>query len=140
MKGHYDAIRARLESLGWPVHLIMAPRGSTPPFVVLWGPSSPTGGEDDRLEGARSDVDARIGVTCTAGTVDGVLIMQAQVRPALCPGDRTARLDVPGHSAWLTPFDSRGIQIDRDATLPGTESHPAFGVDLYQLRSTPVEG
>lgn len=137
MRAHFDAIEALLSPLGWPVHLAQAAPGVTPPFIVLWGGSSPTGGLEDRLDGVRGDYAVRVGVTCTAGTPLGVLMMQEQVRPALCPGNKATRLTVPGYAAWLTPFDSRDIQIDRDATLTGATSSPAFGVDLYWLNSTP---
>jgi|SRR5699024_8557279 len=138
MKEHYDAIMALLDPLPWDVHLAQAPDGTPPAFIVLWGASSPTGGESDRLDGARSDVSARVGVTCTAGTPVGVMAMQAQVRESLCPTGKPARLQVPGYSAWLSPFDSRDVQIDRDAVLTGAATYPAFGVDLYWLNSTPA--
>src|SRR5699024_9427020 len=138
MKAHYDAIKALLDPLPWDVHLAQAPDGTPPAFIVLWGASTPTGGESDRLDGARSDISARIGVTCTAGTVGGVLAMQEQVRAALCPTGKPTRIQAPGRAAWLTPFDSRDVQIDRDAVLTGASSFPAFGVDMYWLNSTPA--
>lgn len=149
MMAVYDAIITRLAATvpAYPVYLVEAPSTvgadgtlvvPTPPYIIIWGPSSPSGGPDDRLEGSRADLNLRIGVTTVAGTPAGVLSVQQAVRLALCPGGRPTRLGAAGWDVWLTPADSRDVQVDREVVFAGSSSHPAYGVDIYTATGTPI--
>lgn len=107
------------------------------PYVLLWASAGVP--VEERSEcGPGGEFTDALGVTAVAGTPDGVWIVQEAVRGVLSPGGRTTRHDVDGDVMWLALFDSRAVQIDRDVTITGTNRHPAFGVDLYRLTSTPA--
>lgn len=132
MIGHINAVRALLASTGYEVYYVDVPEVPTLPYVLLWSSSGRMTAE--ALCGARDALDEQLGVTTVAGTPDGVLIAQQAVR---------ARLDgsqpmVSSRRAWLDLVDSQQVQVDRQTTIPDTNRHPAYGVDLYRYRSVPA--
>lgn len=132
MRAHLEAIRDLLTPAGWPVDLITPSEGATPPYLFVWAGTAGPGDEID-LTGERSAIDTLIGVTHVAGTAVGVYTMRATTLPRLTPEHLPRRLEVPGRSAWLRFYESRPVEIDRDVS-----PHPAYGVDLYELTSTPT--
>lgn len=136
MKAHVAALKAALEVL-YPTHYVDASGATGYPYLLLW--SSPgTPGVEVALDDAQTDLDETFGITHVAATPEGVLTMTQRVRDVLTPRGRPGRLTVAGHSVWLRLDDSRPIDVDRDVVIPATGRHPAFGVDLYRLTSTPA--
>lgn len=136
MIAHVAALKALLAPLGYPVHFTEAPAAPTMPYVLLW-----TSGGSPSLEasivGETSTHDSSLGVTVVAGTPDGVLIVQERVRATLTPLG-VGTLTVPGRLAWLRLMDSRPVAVDPAVTITATGKHPAYGVDMYRLVSTPA--
>lgn len=132
MLAHIAAVKALLAPLGYAVYYVDVPEAPTLPYVLLWGTGG-TPGPERPLSGP-TDLTDRLGVTCVAGTPEGVLIVAARVRGVLDGAEPT----VTGRRAWLHLWDSRAVQVDRDVTFPGTNRHPAYGVDLYRLTSAPA--
>lgn len=132
MLAHITAIKALLAPLGYAVYYVDVPEAPTLPYVLLWGTGGVAGPE--RPLSGPADLTDRLGVTCVAGTPDGVLIVTGRVRGAL----DGARPTVVGRSVWLNLWDARAVQVDREVTIPNTNRHPAYGVDLYALTSVPA--
>lgn len=137
MLAHIDAIKAALAPLGWPVHFVTVPEAPTFPYVLLWSGSGDPAAEVP-VCGPMDDLEAVVGVTAVAGTPEGALIVQKAVRAALSPGDARKPLPVSGRSASLARSGGQRVQVDRDVKIPGTDTSPAFAVDLYDLHSTPA--
>lgn len=140
MRAHIAAVRERLEELtfegragGDLVYAVDVPEGVAPafPYFLVW---SSTGRlvagslRDDRY------LDDRVGVTVVALTPEGVWSAAAKARAALDGWTPT----VDGQIVQpLRLVDSQAVQPDRDVTLPNSNRHPYFGVDLYRLVSEP---
>lgn len=140
MKAHIDALRATIETAtGWDTYFVNVPERPAFPYVLLWSPAWDAGTEMT-LCGARTDLDALVGITAVAGTPDGVLLAHGQIRATLSPAGRSTALAVPGRSAEvvLEPGMGQPVQVDRDVVNPETNLHPSFGVEMYRLRSTPA--
>lgn len=129
MKAHIDAIRALL--VGVTSYYVTVPTAPTYPYVLLWS-SSGTRPVEGVIESS-SDLTDTIGATCVAGTPDGVLIVRDIVRTLLDGSHPT----VTGRLTWLNLYDSLPTTVDDDVTIPNG-GHPAYGVDLYRLISTPA--
>lgn len=121
-----------LQSTTYPVHLVAAPDTARPPYMLVWSSAGRPSPEADAA-GMSAGIDDTVGVTCVAGTPDGALIVADDARLALAGG-----VTVPGRLVWLSLSDSRPVQVDRDVTFAGTDTHPAYVVDLYRLQSTPA--
>lgn len=137
MLAHIEAIKAALVPLGWQVHYVSVPESPVFPYVLLWSGSGDPGSEPS-LCGPMDDVEAVVGVTVVAGSPEGVLTVQSAVRAVLSPGDARTPLVVAGRSASLKRTTGQAVQVDRDVKIPGTNTSPAFSVDLYDLHSTPA--
>jgi hypothetical protein len=143
-RAHLDAIRAVLAPLGYPVHFVEAPTSNladgtrqvpVPPYLVIWSSLGALSGA--ALDNVRADIDDTFGVTYVAGTPEAALVVGQRVRDVLTPlgfGD----LSVPGRRAWVRHEDSRPIQVDRDVVARDLNRHPAYGVELFRLISTPA--
>lgn len=130
---HFEAVRALLEPFGKPVHIIDAPGSPTYPYVLLWG--SPGLLQAAEADGVQDDIDDLVGVTHVAATPEAALVVVDRVRSYLMG----ARPVVEGrHVQPLRLFDSRNVEVDRDVTMPATNRHPAYAVDLYRLVSEPA--
>jgi len=133
VRAHIDAIVTVLAPLGHEVHFVDVPDVPAYPYILLWS-SAGVPGREVPLCDQHTDLDTQLGVTMVAATPLGVLRLAGLVRPIL----DGAPLTVPDRSARLDLVDSRDVQVDRDVTLPQPDRHPAYGVDLYRLRSTPA--
>lgn len=136
MLAEFAAVKAALGSLGVDVHdteaLPVYPKTAlTFPYVVLWGSNGTASAES--LAGA-SDLSDRLGVTVVAGAAAGVRDLTQDVRAVLDGGEWS----ITGRHVETHLWDSRAIQVDTDVTIPGTNTHPAYGVDIYTLTSVPA--
>lgn len=131
MKRHIDAIRA-LVPAAYTSYYVEANPLPTPPYVIIWSSAGVLPAEVP-VAGS-SDLTDTIGVTCVGQTPEAALIVLAAVRAAL-DGSHPA---VTGRATWLTLVGSQPVTIDTDVTIPNTTRHPAYGVDLYTLVSTPA--
>ena len=132
MRAHLAAMQARLAPLDLPIDRWAPEPHRVPPFLSLEAPSW----DSDPDAPACDTSDAfwtSIRVRAVAGTPDGVAIILANVRRTL-PGV----LSVEGRAASITWTRSEFIEIDPDAIIPGTNRHPAYGVDTYTLTSQPA--
>ena len=132
MLDHLKAVQALLEPLGYPTHRDVSP-DAAPPYLVLSAP-----GWGDAAEASvcasRESADVSLRVMATAGTTDGVRIMHTNVRRLL---DRShPRLE--GRHLTVLWERSEFVDVDRDVTIPGTNRHPAWGVETYRLVSEPA--
>lgn len=131
---HVEAIK---DLIPYTTYFVDVPTNPTYPYVLVWT-SAGSPGTEPAVCGPGEDIDAVVGLTHVAGTPEGALIVAHATRAVMKPTVGPLRLDVPGHAAWLTFFDSQNVQVDRDVTIPSTNRHPAFVVDLYRLTSTPA--
>ena len=131
MRTELAAVRAALLALGYPVYDTTVPAVPTLPYLLLWGTNGTASLET--LAGS-ADLADRLGVTMAAGTADGVRQLAQAVRPILDGGKWTAG----GRHVETHLWDSQAIAVDTDVTLPGTSTHPAYGVDVYTLTSVPA--
>lgn len=83
-------------------------------------------------------MEASIRVRAVAGTPEGVEVLLRNARVALGNG-RRRDLTVSGRDASIRWERGEFIGLDPDATIPGTNRHPAVGVDTYTLTSHPKE-
>ena len=110
--------------------------GHAPPFASVW--ASPGNREADEATGPEGGYSGRVGVTFTAARTDAALAMAGDGIAALTPARRPARLAVAGRTVWLEFSEARTVQVDRDVTLPGSNTHPAFAVVLFDVHSSPA--
>ena len=136
MIGLLNAIKTRLESTGAQVYLVDVPENVSPayPYFLLWA----GGGSDSHLalDGDQAYlVDEPIGVTCVGLTPESALILSKNARAKL-------KSWTPSASGWeaqqLRLGESRTVLADRDVTLPGSNRHPYYCVDIYDLNAEKV--
>lgn len=138
MRPLLDSIRALLATLSpvYPVYFVEVPSTATRPYVLLWaGAGAP--GLEESVDGVRADIDAQVGVTCVGDTSEAALAVAAKVRTVLAPGGAHAIVSATGWRAVLRLTDSRPVTIDTDVTIPNTNRHPSYGVDLYRIVAIP---
>lgn len=133
MKAHIDAIRVLLEPYGKPVHFVDVPEAPTYPYVLLW--TSAGRMVSDEVCGKLDDLNDILGVTIVGATPDAVLVATPRVRSYLM--DKQPQV-ANRHVQPLRLFDSQNVDVDTDVTVPATNRHPAFAVDLYRLISEPA--
>lgn len=138
MKAHIDAVKTLLAPWGMPVHYGDVPddpsHPTTYPYVLLW--SSAGRMISDEVCGTPDDLNDLLGVTTVAATADAALVAVRKVRSYLM-GKRPS---VAGR--YVQPLrlaDSRPVEVDEQVSLPDTNRHPAYLVDLYRLISEPTE-
>lgn len=138
---HLNAIKDRLQvvlAARRPPILLGDATGHDAPYIVLW---SGTGsrGADLSIAGACGSFTESVGATCVGPNVEQAMRLAQQVKDALTPGLDPANLPgVPGRHVVLSHFDSRPPQVDRVVTQTGTDIHPAYVVELFDLRSQPT--
>jgi len=132
---HLKAVQAELDSLGYPVAVGFAEPGGQ--YAVLTAPAwgSP---EEQQLAGGDQTLDIDVRVKAVTGTVDGVAIMLRDIRALLSPSLLPHRLPTDGWETWIRWERSEFVDVDESTTLPGTNRHPAFGVETYRLTSEPI--
>lgn len=133
MRAEVAGVKTLLSPYNHPVYFGDVPGAPTYPYVLLWG----SGGlmRADEVDGAQDDLNDILGVTTVAANPDACLIANDRVRSYLLGKTPTA---TGRHVQPLRLHDSRPIDLDRDVTLPATNTHPAFAVDLYRLISEPA--
>jgi hypothetical protein len=135
VRSHLAAIRAALTAADLSNYFADAGTAPVLPYVLVWTGSGAPPVEDSISP--LGDFEASFGVTSVAGTPEGVLIVQAAARAALA-SFAAGSTAVAGRVVWLTLEDSRAVLIDTDVTVTATGKHPAYGVDMYRLVSTPA--
>ena len=134
MKAELDAVRQLLvpytgaENI--EVYFGDVPGEPTYPYVLLW--CSPGLLEAVEADGAQDDLNEPLGVTYVAETSDAVLVVADRCRKLLVGAQPTAA------GRYVQPLrleDSRAVRADEAWTLPNTDRHPAYAVDIYRLRS-----
>ena len=137
---HLHALRERLSDRA-PVHIggVEGEPGTVPvpPYLIAWS-SAGEAGRDPSIGGACGSMSDMVGVTCVAGTEEGAIILATSVREDLTPGFGPGSITVPGRHVTLTHSQSRPVQVDRDVRITGTNTHPAYGVELFRLDSQPL--
>ena len=135
MIAHLEVIRDLLGTTV-PVDLWTPEPGRLPPFLVIEAPSwAPD--PSMAVDGVPHMIETDVRLRAVAGTPAGVGILLRQARQAL--GDGTpCTLIVSGRDVTLTWARAEFIGLDRDATIPDTNRHPAVGVDTYSLTSQPI--
>ena len=88
-------------------------------------------GEQPESDDAREET-FRLRVTTAAGSPDAARLGGRQVRDRLCPG-RTWSEPSPGvRVRWV----GRDVDdVDQSITIPGTNTHPAYVVDTYDVHA-----
>lgn len=132
---HLDAIEALLSGL-MPVYIGDVPDAPAYPYVLLWSSAGNQVGAS--IDDVHRDLEALVGVTVAATTPRNALMEADRVRGVLAAGGRRVALTVTGRRASLRLYDSRPVEVHRSVTLPGTNRHPAYVVDLYRVHSTPA--
>ena len=136
MKAHLEAIRTAINA-ACPVDLWAPDPERIPPWMSIEAPSwAPD--PDECMCGTPHQMEAAIRVRAIAGTPDGVEVLLRNARVALGNG-RRRDLTVSGRDASIRWERGEFIGLDPDATIPGTNRHPAVGVDTYTLTSRPKE-
>jgi len=103
------------------------------PYVLLWG--SPGLLRADEMDGAQDDLNDMLGVTVAALTPDACLKAVDKVRSYLLGKQPLAN---GRHVQPLRLVDSQRVTADQSVTIPATNSHPYFGVDIYRIISEPA--
>lgn len=126
----FRALRDHLTTVLGVKAVVGTATGVRPPYVVLWGDTGEKNAAGESIC-ARGPRRSQVGVTCTAATALGALDLCEQVRAALTPNDVPTVLEVVGAHVVLEHFDSRAVQTDRDVVIEATNTHPHFGVELF---------
>lgn len=136
MIAHLNAVKALLEPLGSPVYLIDATGATSYPYFLVW--LSPTGGPgpDGALD-QNADLSLLIGVTAVGASADSAGGRATKGKLLLGPTKPTP-LVVAGRKAWIRWEGFGNAGVDRDVTLPNTNTHPAFEAHLYRVESAPA--
>lgn len=135
MRDAIAAIRARVESAGYPTAFGDATGLDQWPYVLVW--ASPGQHDSELALSGAGGFEDLLGVTMVDTTATNVLVMAPIVRAAL---DRAA-FDVGDLHVVLRRARGYGqpVQVDRSATLTNSNSHPSFAVDRYRLTAQPTE-
>ena len=130
MKAHIDAILQLLAPAD--AYYVDVPAGAGYPYFLVWSTAGQPGSAPELA--AVGDLEDLIGITSVDTTPANALVTASAGR-ALLDGAHPA---VTGRQVTLTLVESQRVQVDRDYRIPGTNTHPAFAVDLYRLMSTPA--
>lgn len=135
MKATVDALRAALTDAGLTNYFVDVPDAPTLPYVLLWlSPGAPPLEDSVAPQG---DLETQLGVTNVGATPEAALVTAGLSRAALV-SFAVGSTAVVGRVTWVNLYDSRPVRVDRDATTPAVDRHPATAVDMYRLRSTPA--
>lgn len=138
MLAHMQALSASLEPLGYPVYHIYAPSDalSSLPYLILesgaWGEAI-----DLPVCGASDSLHDRLRVKAVAANPDAVMTVLGRVRSLWSPSRTWTTIPMDARVLQVQFTRSEAVYVDRDVTLPGTNRHPALGVDSYTLDSQP---
>ena len=130
---------ARLEAEGLAVYWLAVPDKLRWPYVLLSGGIGRR--ETVTVSGSRDHLRGTLRVTCVSKSALGVLDVSRRSQTALSnfrPVSDAWR--VQPLALWDSMTDpSDEPQQDRDVTLPDTNQHPFYTVDLYQIIGEPME-
>jgi len=132
---HLQAVKALLVPLGRPVHLVDATGETSYPYFLVW-PSTGAPGVDGALD-QNADLSFLVGVTAVGQTVDSAGIVARNGKVLLGPS-KSVPLVVAGRKAWIKWAGLGSAGVDRDVTMTGTNTHPAFEAHMYQVESIPA--
>ncbi len=133
MRDHFAAIKVMLEPLGRQIYTIEATGSPTYPYLLLWGlPGQLTADAVDGVQKTYSDL---LRVTSVGATPEAAMEVRRLSRGLLLD----QRPFVEGRFVHeLRMVDAMDVMPDRDVTMPQTNRHPAYGVDVYRLISDPA--
>lgn len=125
----FSELLSLLGSLGYKVYDTDVTESSPAfPYILVWGGDSNPHREQNL--GSQADgVADWCGVTIAAGTAAGVRIVHKQVRDLLQPNGFP--IEIAGFRVKIR--EHQRTQVDRDETITGTNRHPAFCVDIYDV-------
>lgn len=140
MISHLEAAKALLGPTGRQVYLIeAAPASDGPPlaypYYLLW-PSTGAPGADGALD-QNADLSFLLGVTSVGQNPTSAGRVANAGKQLLGPS-KFVPLAVPGRKAWIKWEGFATASVDRDVTLPDSNSHPAFEVHLFRVESIPA--
>lgn len=132
-----DTLRAFLQDqLGYPWWLTFADLTSGQ-YGILSSPAWAAASEP-ALGGGDPDLDTDFRVKVVTGTTTGVVTMLGRVRALLWANRQPTRIPMPGWFLETRYMRSEFVDVDESTTRPGTNLHPAFGVDTYHLTAQPL--
>lgn len=137
MTGPFDAVKAVLEPLGYPVVIDNNPgvADSTgkitvaPPYLVIGGPGDGRPA-DEPLSGDAQDASSDMRITAVFGTPAGARIGLSRVLAVLSPGKQWATVAPGVFTRWTR---REVVDVDTSVVITGTNRNPGYGVDTYQL-------
>lgn len=133
MRAHLKAVR---DLLGANAYLTHAPLSATLPFYVVELVGWDRG--EVPVSATSSDLDLTFRVKAAGATPDAAMNRADAARTLLVPNGVHGGLTVPGRSVTVQFLRHEADYVDRDTTLPGTNTHTAVSVDSYRLVSTPT--
>lgn len=133
MRKHIDAVKSLLADGAVTAYWVDVPDAPTYPYALLWGPSWGDSAEVS-LGGCEVGMDRMLMVTCVAVNPDVLLTFTERVKTVM---DGSQPI-VAGRSTDLRYVRSETTDVDRQVTLPITNRHPAYSVEAYRYRSTPL--
>lgn len=132
---YLEAVKLRLAPLGRTTHLIEATGTLTYPYLLLWTSTNLPALEQDLAR--RRDLSFLLGVTAVGANPTAAGDVARLAKNLLGP-EKFVPLAVAGRSAHIRWDGFQTASVDREVTLPSTNRHPAYQVDLYQVESTPA--
>ena len=133
---HLEAIQATLSTSGWQVFLIDATGVTKWPYILL-APGYASPGEVP-LASAQVALEGDIRVTIAGTTPESVLGLRAAVLDVLSPQGLPTVFTIPDRHATLQWLRHEMTEVDRDVTVPATDTHPIYTVDTFHLISQPL--
>ena len=98
----------------------------TPAYARLW---------ERMLSDDIAQVEQDLRVTSVGETLDAALRVAERARQCLSPSLGARRVPVPGWSTWSRHVRTEMTDVDRDATITGTDTHPVIVVDTIHVSS-----
>ncbi|GAA1992902.1 hypothetical protein GCM10009718_33280 [Isoptericola halotolerans] len=139
MLAHLQALEASLATLGRPVHRIYAPDDALAdlPYLVLEAPG--WGGVLDMpVCGTSHSLHTTFRVKAVGANPDSVLLTLRRVRALWSPAHEWTTVPMPGRLLQVHYERSEAVFVDRDVTMPASNTHPGVGVETYSLDSQPA--
>lgn len=140
---HLEAIEARITAVfgpRTPTIVVADATGLTPPYIVL-RTATPSRDRDRVIAGAMGAFEAYVDIGCAAATARMAIDLNQQATEALTPGFEPAELPgVAGRYVIISHLDSRDVETNRTVTSTGTDTHPAWALSRFIIRSKPLGG
>lgn len=132
------AIKSRMSSLPWTLHDSDATGATKYPYVLLLPPA---GGQDPEhtLGGPHTAILDELLVRAVGTTADSVRGVLGRTRDVLSDRGRPVTFDT---ASWRVTLSRQSgpspVLVDRDETITGTNAHPLFATDFYDLIAVPL--